>query len=54
MQPGGFRVALEGVPGPILMMFVQAHQTLRQHWTLSLRMLEVIRLHSAFQHDCHT
>ena len=54
MQPGGFRIGLEGIPAPILMMFSQAHEALRQHWTLSMRALEIIRLHSAFQHDCHT
>ena len=54
MQPGGFRLDLSTIPGPILGMFVAANQTLRAAWTLPERTLELIRLHSAFEHECHT
>ncbi len=54
MNPGGFRIELAGVPGPILGMFVEANAALRGAWTLDERLLEVIRLFSAFEHQCHT
>jgi len=54
MHPGGFRLDLSKIPGPILGMFVAANQTLRSAWTLSDRILEIIRLFSAFEHECHT
>ena len=54
MNPGGFRIELTGVPGPILAMFVQANAALRGAWSLDARLLEVIRLYSAFEHECHT
>lgn len=54
MRPGGFRIDLSTVPSPILLMFSEAHQTLRRNWTLPIRLLEIIRLYSAFEHDCHT
>ena len=54
MTPGGFRLDLSKIPGPILGMFVAANRTLRGSWTLSERLLEIIRLFSAFEHECHT
>lgn len=54
VQPGGFRVDPANVPAPILMMFHAADETLRGSWTLPERLRELIRLHSAFEHDCHT
>ena len=54
MQPGGFRVSLAALPRPILMLFVEANATLRGAWTLGPRLLEIIRLYSAFEHECHT
>jgi hypothetical protein len=54
MIPGGFRLDLAKIPGPILGMFVAANRTLRGSWTLSERLLEIIRLFSAFEHECHT
>ena len=54
MNPGGFRIDLSKVPGPIVGMFTQANAALRGSWTLSERLREIIRLHSAFEHECHT
>ncbi len=54
MIPGGFRVNLGALPRPILGLFVEANRTLRAAWTLDARLLELIRLHSAFEHACHT
>ena len=54
MLPGGFRIDLAAVPGPILAMFVTANATLRGAWTMSERLRELIRLYSAFEHQCHT
>ncbi|MFP6655961.1 MAG: hypothetical protein VCB25_10050 [Myxococcota bacterium] len=54
MNPGGFRIDLSGVPGPILAMTAQASAALREAWTLDERLLELIRLFSAFEHQCHT
>lgn len=54
MTPGGFRLDLSRIPGPILGMFVAANAALRGAWTLSERTLEIIRLFSAFEHECHT
>jgi len=54
MHPGGFRIDLGAVPGPILAMFVGANAALRGAWTLPERLREIIRLYSAFEHECHT
>jgi hypothetical protein len=54
MNPGGFRINLRTVPGPILGLFTEANTTLRSAWTLSERLREIIRLYSANQHQCHT
>lgn len=54
MNPGGFRIDLGRVPGPILGLFVTANTALRASWTLGERLREMIRLHSAFEHECHT
>jgi hypothetical protein len=54
MNPGGFRIDLSKVPGPILAMSVQNNAALRGAWTLGERTREIIRLFSAFEHDCHT
>ena len=54
MIPGGFRVDLRAIPAPILTLFVEANATLRGAWTLGDRLLEIIRLYSAFEHECHT
>ena len=54
MNPGGFRIDLSKVPGPIAGMFIGANATLRSAWTLSERLRELIRLYSAFEHQCHT
>lgn len=54
MRPGGFRLDLSKIPPPILGLFVTANQTLRAAWTLPERTLELVRLHSAFEHECHT
>ncbi|MBW2273969.1 MAG: hypothetical protein JRG96_11910 [Deltaproteobacteria bacterium] len=54
MKPGGFRVDLGALPTPILTLFIQANLALRQSWTLSDRLLEIIRLFSAYEHECHT
>ncbi len=54
MNPGGFRIDLGAVPGPIVAMFVTANAALRSAWTLSERLREIIRLYSAFEHQCHT
>ncbi len=54
MTPGGFRIDLAAVPVPVLMLFVAAIDTLRSEWTMSPRLLEIVRLASAFEHDCHT
>ena len=54
MTPGGFRLDLRRIPGPILGMFVSANQTLRSAWTLGERLREIIRLYSAFEQECHT
>ena len=54
MRPGGFRIDLSKVPGPIVAMSVQNNAALRGAWTLGERTREIIRLFSAFEHDCHT
>ena len=54
MDPGGFRIDLRTVPGPILGMWTEANTTLRGAWTLSERIREIIRLYSAFENECHT
>ena len=54
MNPGGFRIDLSRVPGPILGMFTATNATLRSAWTLSERIREIIRLYSAVENDCHT
>jgi len=54
MHPGGFRIDLATVPGPILGMFVSANAALRGSWTLSERLRELIRLFSAYENQCHT
>jgi hypothetical protein len=54
MYPGGFRIDPTRVPGPIAAMFIAANAALRGAWTLSERLREVIRLYSAFEHECHT
>jgi hypothetical protein len=54
MKPGGFRIDLGAVPGPILAMFLTANASLRAGWTLGARLREIIRLYSAFEHACHT
>ena len=54
MRPGGFRIDLSKVPGPILAMSVQNNAALRGAWTLGERLREIIRLYSAFEHECHT
>jgi hypothetical protein len=54
MRPGGFRIDLSKVPGPIVAMSVQSNAALRGAWTLSERIREIIRLFSAFEHECHT
>jgi len=35
-------------------MFTVANTSLRQGWTLGERLREIIRLRSAFEHECHT
>ena len=54
VNPGGFRIDLAKVPGPILTIFMSANETLRREWTLSERLLEIVRLFSAFENECHT
>ena len=54
MNPGGFRVDFSALPIPIVTMFIEANTTLRGAWTLSERLLEIIRLFSAYEHQCHT
>jgi hypothetical protein len=54
MNPGGFRINLQTVPGPILGMFSATNATLRGAWTLSERIREIIRLYSAVENECHT
>ena len=54
MNPGGFRIDLSKVPGPIVGMFITANAALRAAWTMNERLRELIRLHSAFEHECHT
>lgn len=54
MNPGGSRIDLRSVPGPILGMFTEINYTLRGAWTLSERIREIIRLYSAFENQCHT
>ena len=54
MTPGGFRIDITAVPASVVMLFVEAVEALRSGWTLSPRLLEIIRLSSAFEHDCHT
>ena len=54
MNPGGFRIDLRSVPGPILAMFTAANSALRGSWTLGDRLREIVRLYSAFEHQCHT
>jgi len=54
MNPGGFRIDLAKVPGPILALFITANTALRGAWTLSERLREIIRLYSASEHQCHT
>ena len=54
MNPGGFRIDLSRVPGPIVAMFVQANGQFRGAWTLGDRLREIIRLWSAFEYECHT
>lgn len=54
MNPGGFRIDMAAVPGPIVAMFVNANAALRGSWSLSERLRELIRLYSAFEHQCHT
>lgn len=48
------RIDFAKLPPGILSMFIQANSALRESWTLSERLLEIIRLHSAFEHECHT
>ena len=54
MQAGGFRIDLSRVPVPIAAMFTVANASLREAWTLGERLREIIRLRSAFEHECHT
>ena len=54
MNPGGFRIDMSRVPVPILGMFTAANASLRAGWTLPERLREIIRLRSAFEHQCHT
>jgi hypothetical protein len=54
VRSGDLRVDLRQVPGPIAGMFLAANQTLRDQWTLSERLREIVRLYSAFENDCHT
>jgi hypothetical protein len=54
MNPGGFRIDLSTVPGPIVGLWTAANAMLRGAWTMSERLRELIRLHSAFEHQCHT
>ena len=54
MNPGGFRSDMTRSPGPILGMFVTANAALRGAWTPSERLRELVRLYSAFEHECHT
>jgi hypothetical protein len=54
VNPGGFRIDPAAIPGPILAMFTAANVTLRSEWTLSERLLEIVRLFSAFENECHT
>jgi len=54
MKPGGFRVDLGALPLPILTLFIEANTTLRRSWALGDRLLEIIRLFSAYEHQCHT
>ena len=51
MNPGGFRIDLSKVPGPIVGMFITANAALRAAWTMNERLRELIRLHSAFEHE---
>jgi len=54
MQAGGFRIDLTKVPGSIAGMFTVANASLRAGWTLGERLREILRLRSAFEHECHT
>ena len=54
MNPGGFRIDLRSVPGPILALWSEANAALRGSWTLPERLREIIRLWSANEHQCHT
>ena len=54
MNPGGFRIDMRRIPGPILGMFVTANAALRGAWTPSERLRELVRLYSAFEQECHT
>ncbi len=54
MNPGGFRIDLGALPVPIITLFIEANAKLRGAWTLSDRLLEIIRLFSAYEHQCHT
>jgi len=54
MNPGGFRIDMTRIPEPMLGMFVTANTTLRSAWTLGERLRELVRLFSAFEHQCHT
>ncbi len=54
MQAGGFRVDFGAIPPPILGLFIDANATLRSAWTLPERTREIVRLYSAFEHQCHT
>ena len=54
MNPGGFRIDMAKVPVSIAAMFTMANAALRSGWTLGDRLREIIRLHSAFEHECHT
>ena len=40
--------------GSIAGMFTVANASLREGWTLGDRLREIIRLRSAFEHECHT
>ena len=54
MNPGGFRIDMGALPGSIGEMFITANTALRGGWTLGERLREIIRLYSAFEHQCHT
>lgn len=54
MNPGGFRIDLSQTPGPILGMFIASNTALRGSWTMSERLRELVRLFSAYEHQCHT